>query len=170
MSSGGSTGVVIWITGRPSSGKSALGERLRKRFLHAKRPVVLLDGDAVRAAMKPAVGYDEQARGDFYETLTNLAALFAYQGLVVIVPATAHLRVYRSRARELAPRYLEVYVHVPVERCAERDAKGLYAAVREGRVTGVPGADVPYEAPEAPDVIALGGYDEEAITKIVRMA
>ncbi len=167
MSTGG---VIVWITGRPSSGKSALGERLRKRFLHAKRPVVLLDGDAVRAAMKPAVGYNEQARRDYYETLANLAALCAHQGLVVIVPATAHLREYRNRAREMAPRYIEVYVHVAAARCAERDAKGLYAAVRDGRVTGVPGADVPYEAPEAPDVIALGGYDDEAITKIVRLA
>ena len=167
MSTGGT---VVWITGRPSSGKSALGERLRKRFLHAKRPVVLLDGDAVRAAMKPAVGYNEQARCDFYESLANLAALFAHQGLVVIVPATAHLRAYRQRAREVAPHFIEVYVHVPAERCAERDAKGLYAAVREGRVRGVPGADLPYEAPEAPDVIALGGYDDEAITKIVRLA
>jgi adenylylsulfate kinase len=167
MSTGGA---VVWITGRPSSGKSLLAERLRKRFLHAKRPIVLLDGDAVRATMKPTVGYDEQARRDFYETLANLAALFAHQGLVVIVPATAHLREYRDRARKLAPRYIEVYVHVPAERCAERDAKGLYAAVREGRVKGVPGADVPYEEPVAPDVIALGGYDDEAIGKIVRLA
>jgi adenylylsulfate kinase len=131
---------------------------------------VVLDGDTVRAAMKPAVGYDEQSRNDFYETLANLAAMIAQQGLVAIVPATAHLREYRDRARALAPRYIEVYVHVPAEQCAERDAKGLYAAVREGRVTGVPGADVPYEVPEAPDVIALGGYDEEAIAKIVRLA
>ena len=163
-------GAVVWITGLPSSGKSLLAERLRERFLHAKRPIVLLDGDAVRATMKPTVGYDEQARRDFYETLANLAALFAHQGLVVIVPATAHLREYRDRARKLAPRYIEVYVHVPAELCAERDAKGLYAAVREGRVKGVPGADVPYEVPEAPDVIARGGYDDEAIGKIVRLA
>jgi adenylylsulfate kinase len=162
-------GAVVWITGRPSSGKSALAERVRKRLVYAQRPVVLLDGDAVRAAMKPPIGYDERARKDFYETLANLAALFAAQGLVVLVPATAHLREYRFRAKELAPRYIEVYVHVSAERCAERDAKGLYAAVREGRVTGVPGADLPYDVPEAPDVIALGGYDEEAIGKILRM-
>ena len=140
-------GVVVWITGRPSAGKSVLGERLRKRLIHAQRAVLLLDGDAVRAAMKPAVGYGEQARHDFYETLAQLAALFAAQGLVVLVAATAHLREYRARARELAPRFVEVHVHVPAERCAQRDAKGLYAAVREGRVTGVPGADLPYEAP-----------------------
>lgn len=139
------------------------------RFVHAKRPVLLLDGDAVRATMKPPVGYDEQARLDFYETLANMAALFAAQGLVVIVPATAHRRVYRDHARNVATRYIEVYVHVPAERCAERDAKGLYAAVREGKVKDVPGADIPYEAPENPDVIALGGYDQEAIAKTMRL-
>ena len=162
-------GVVVWITGRPSAGKSVFGERLRKRFVHAQRPVVLLDGDAVRAAMKPAVGYGEQARQDFYETLANLAAQLATQGLVVVVAATAHLRAYRAYARERAPRFVEVYVHVSADRCAERDAKGLYAAVREGRVAGVPGADLPYEEPENPEVIALGGLDEEAIGKIVRL-
>lgn len=166
MSNGG---VVLWITGRPSAGKSVLAERLRKRLVQAKRPVVLLDGDAVRAVMKPAVGYDEQARQDFYETLANLAGLLAHQGLVVLVPATAHRRVYRDRARELAPRFVEVYVNVSGDRCAERDAKGLYAAVREGKATGVPGADIPYDVPEKPDVIALGGYDDEAVGKIFRL-
>lgn len=166
MSAGG---VVIWITGRPSSGKSALAERLRKRFVHAKRPVLLLDGDAVRATMKPPVGYDEQSRQDFYETLANLAALFATQGLVVLVPATAHLRAYRDHARTVAERFVEVYVHVSAERCAERDAKGLYAAVREGKAKDVPGADIPYETPESPDVIALGGYDDEAVSKTFRL-
>jgi adenylylsulfate kinase len=163
-------GAVVWITGLPSSGKSALAERLRRKLVHAKRPTILLDGDAVRAALKPAPGYDDQARRDFYETLANLAALSAAQGLVAIVPATAHLREYRERAKQLAPRYLEVYVHVSPETCAERDAKGLYAAAREGKVAGLPGADLPYEAPDAPDVIALGGYDDEAIGKIVRVA
>ncbi len=163
-------GAVVWITGLPSSGKSALAERLRRKLVHAKRPTILLDGDAVRAALKPAPGYDDHARRDFYETLANLAALFAAQGLVAIVPATAHLREYRERAKQLAPRYLEVYVHVSAETCAERDAKGLYAAAREGKVAGLPGADLPYEAPDAPDIIALGGYDDEAIGKILRVA
>lgn len=162
-------GVVIWITGRPSSGKSVFAERLRRRLVHAQRPAVLLDGDAVRAAMKPPVGYDEQARSDFYETLANLAAMFAAQALVVIVPATAHRQHYRDYAKRVAPRWLEVYVNVSSEQCAERDAKGLYAAVREGRAMGLPGADVPYEPPSKPDVIALGGYDEDAVTKVVRL-
>lgn len=162
-------GAVVWITGLPSSGKSALAERAWRRLSHEQRPSILLDGDAVRAAMRPPPGYDEEARAHFYETLSNLAALLAHQGHVVIVPATAHLRVFREKARAVAPRFFEVYVCAPAERCAERDAKGLYAAAREGKVSGLPGFDVPYEPPEAPDVVALGGYDEEAVGKILRL-
>jgi adenylylsulfate kinase len=43
-------------------------------------------------------------------------------------------------------------VATPVELCAERDVKGLYAAQREGKVTGLTGVDDPYEAPEEPEL------------------
>lgn len=160
-------GAVLWFTGLPSAGKSTLAERAWRRFVEAERPSILLDGDEVRAAMRPPPGYDEAARANFYETLANLAALLARQGFVVFVPATAHLRVFREKARAVAPRFFEVYVGAPPERCAERDTKGLYAAAREGKVSGLPGFDVPYEPPEAPDVIALGGHDEAALQRIL---
>jgi adenylylsulfate kinase len=160
-------GAVIWITGLPSAGKSALAERAFRRFVDAQRPSVLLDGDAVRAAMRPPPGYDDEARAHFYETLGNLAAMLARQGHVVLVPATAHLRVFRAKARAIAPRFFEVYVSTTAEQSAARDAKGLYAAAREGKVSGLPGFDVPYEPPEAPDVIARGGHDEDAVQKIL---
>lgn len=161
-------GMVVWITGLPSSGKSLLAERAWRRLVHAKRPAVMLDGDAVRAAMKPTPGYDDTARADFYETLAGLAALLANQGLVVMVPATAHLRAHRDKARALAPEFVEVYVRATPECCARRDAKGLYAAAREGKVSNMPGVDVEYEPPESPDIVALGGYDEEALHKLVK--
>ncbi|HVK64267.1 MAG TPA: adenylyl-sulfate kinase [Polyangium sp.] len=163
-------GAVVWITGLPSAGKSTLADRVFRRFVEEHRPSILLDGDAVRAAMRPPPGYGEEARAHFYETLANLAAMLARQGHVVLVPATAHLRVFREKARAVAPRFFEVYVRATPERCAERDAKGLYAAAREGKVSGLPGFDLPYEPPEAPDVVALGGYDEEALVKIVRLS
>jgi adenylylsulfate kinase len=160
-------GTVVWITGLPSSGKSRLAGRVSDALRSAAKPCLVLDSDAVRAALEPPPGYDERAREDFYATLANLAAMFARQGLTVLVPATAHRRIYRERARERAPRFLEVYVSTSAEECAERDAKGLYAAARDGRISGLPGVGVAYEAPEAPDIVACGGEDEEALRRIV---
>lgn len=160
-------GVVVWLTGLPSAGKTTLAERAKDALRAAGEAAVVLDGDAVRAAVHPALGYDDTARDDQYATLADLAALLARQGLVVLVSATAHRRVWRERARAVAPRFVEVHVRTSLEECAARDAKGLYARARGGAVTGLPGVDVPYETPDSPDVVAEGGLDEAAISRII---
>ncbi|APR84354.1 Adenylylsulfate kinase [Minicystis rosea] len=164
-----SSGVVVWITGVPSSGKSTLAGRLARRLEEGHRPACTLDGDQVRKALVPSPGYTPEARDAFYATLAGLAALLATQGLVVIVPATAHRASYRAEARRRAPAFIEVYVTESGAEGHPRDAKGLYAAAAEGRLSGLPGADVAYEPPSAPDVVARGGLDEEAVSGIVAL-
>ncbi|MFT3774232.1 MAG: adenylyl-sulfate kinase [Minicystis sp.] len=162
-----STGTVVWITGLPSSGKSTLAAQLARRLGERGRAACTLDGDEVRKVLVPAPGYTPEARDAFYATLAGLAALLAAQGLVVIVPATAHRAAYRAEARRMAPAFVEVHVAVDAEECRRRDAKGLYAATGEGRAAGLPGADLAYEPPGSPDVIAQGGHDEEAIAAVL---
>ena len=158
----------MWLTGLPSSGKSTLAARLANALRAAGRPSLLLDGDEVRAALVPAPGYTAAARDAFYATLANLAALLAGQGAIAIVAATANRRSHRERARSLFPRFVEVYLEVPLDECRRRDSKGLYARAAEGRAHDVPGADAAYEAPQAPDVVARGGEDAEALQQILR--
>jgi len=158
-----SGGVVVWFTGLPSSGKSTLAEAVRARLADAGRPCVRLDGDEVRRSLVPAPGHWPSERDAFYETLARLAALMAGQGLVVLVAATAHRRAHRERARELAPRLVEVWVRPPAAECERRDARGLYALFREGKAPLLPGPGVPYEPPEAPEVVAEGGEDAGAV-------
>jgi adenylylsulfate kinase len=98
-----------------------------------------------------------------------LAALLARQGLIVLVAATAHLRAFRALARERAPAYLEVFVDVSRAELERRDPKGLYRAVREGRLTDVPGADIEYEAPDQPEILANGGCDAAALSELLEM-
>jgi adenylylsulfate kinase len=161
------TGAVVWITGLPASGKSALGRRLRGRLEEAGRRAVLLDGDEVRAALVPAPGYEEAGRDAFYDTLARLAALLARQGLVAVVAATAHRRAFRARARALAPAFVEVFLDVPEEVCAARDPKGLWARARAGGAPDLPGAGPIYERPERPEVVASGAEDEPALAAIL---
>ena len=160
-------GVVVWLTGLPSSGKSAFAERVRARLEAAGRACCTLDGDAVRAALTPTPGYDDASRDAFYATLAGLAALLARQGLIVLVPATAHRAAYRARARALAPRLLEVWVATSAATCAARDAKGLYAAARTGTIAGLPGLGAVYEPPEHPEVIVREGHADEAVEALL---
>lgn len=174
------SGAVVWVTGLPASGKSTLARRLRDRLRAAGAAAAVLDGDAVRAALVPAPGYDPAARAAFYETLGNLALALAQDGVVAIVAATAHRRAFRDRvrarlsaggeAREGAPRFVEVLVDVPAEVCAARDPKGLWAKARAGEAPELPGAGVAYERPLAPEVVARGGEDGAAVEAAAAIA
>lgn len=162
-------GIVIWMTGLPSSGKSTLAELARETIERAGFGCCTLDGDAVRSALVPAPGYSPESRDAFYATLARLAAMLAAQGLVVLVPATAHRAVYRAEARALAPDFIEVFVKTNAAECASRDTKGLYAAVGSGRAAGLPGADLDYERPDHPEVVAEGGRDAAAAGRLAEM-
>ena len=82
---------------------------------------------------------------------------------MALVAATAHRRDFRERARALAPTFVEVFVDTPLEECAARDPKRLYARSGEGTLNRVPGVDERYEAPEAPDLVSRGGFDSAAL-------
>ena len=162
------TGIVVWFTGLPSSGKSHLAERVQGRLRDRGQACCLLDGDRVRELLQPKPGYGDREREDFYATLGNLAAELAQQGLIVLVPATASKRAYREHARQRAPRFLEVWLEVDPEECRRRDAKGLYAQFARGEVQGLPGQDEPYEPPTSPDVRAFGAQDEHALERLLQ--
>jgi adenylylsulfate kinase len=137
------SGAVAWFTGLPSSGKSTLARRVRARLLAAGVPVVLLDGDEVRGALFPALGYTPAERDAFYQALGRLAALLAGQGQTVLVAATAHRRAH------------------------SRDPGGLWAAARAGQAPHLPGSGTDYEPPESPRVVAAGGLDDAALEAVV---
>lgn len=162
------TGAVVWVTGLPASGKSTLARAVVGRLAAAGAPAVLLDGDAVRAALVPRPGYDAAGRAAFYETLGNLALLLAGQGLPVVVAATAHRRAFRERVRAAAAgRFVEVLVDTPAEVCATRDPAGLWARARAGDAPDLPGAGPAYEPPRAPEVVARGGEDAGAVEAVL---
>jgi adenylylsulfate kinase len=163
------TGVVIWFTGLPASGKSTLAQAVRARLLERRTPTCTLDGDVVRGIITPGLGYSDEERGQFYAALAKLAAELAGQGLVVLVPATAHLREYRQNARQLAPRFVEVWLTTPLAECQRRDPKGLYTAAAVAP-DHLPGIGVPYEEPEQAEVSAEGGADLTAIERISVLA
>jgi len=115
----------------------------------------------------PAHDYSEAGRKDFYETLGNLAAILANQGLIVLVPATAHLRSFRDEARQKAPRFAEIYVDTPLEECERRDPKGLYARARIEENGTLPGPGAAYEPPLAAEITAHGGDNADSAARIL---
>ena len=160
------TGVVVWVTGLPASGKTTLARAVHAALDTGAIRSVVLDGDDLRPRLG-ATEYDEGSRDRFYAQLSALAARVADQGEVAIVAATAPRRAHRAAARTSTSRFIEVYVATPLDECIARDPKGLYARARAGGAPSLPGVGAPYEAPERADVIASGGHDDAAVASIV---
>jgi len=159
-----SGGAVVWLTGLPASGKSTLAARI---VVALGAGAVLLDSDALRPLLAPDADYRPAGRDEFYRRLAELAAIIARQGCVAVVAATAPTRAQRETARALAPRFLEVYLDVPLAECVARDPKDLYAGARAGEISDLPGAGAPYEPPAHADVVARGGDDDAAVDQVM---
>ena len=146
-------GWAIWLTGLPASGKTTIARQLQQQLRARQTLAVILDSDALRPVLAPASGYDEAGRDDFYARLVGLAELLVAQGVNVIIAATANRRAHRDVARLRLPRFAEVWVKCSLEVCRRRDPKGLYARALAGEIENLPGVQVAYEEPLAPDLI-----------------
>lgn len=150
------TGATVWLTGLPSAGKSTLARGLAERLDAGGHAVEVLDGDEMRAALSPRLGFTRSDRDDHVRRVGWVARTLARHGVLVLVPVIAPYRATRDEVRAAheaaGVRFLEVYVATPLVECERRDVKGLYARARRGDLAHLTGLDDPYEAPLAPDL------------------
>ena len=120
----------------------------------------VLESDAMRQVFTPEPTYSEKERTLFYGQMVWVGALLVRHGVPVVFDATANRRSLRQSARQAIARFIEVYVHCPVEVCMARDPKGIYRLAQQAGSSSVPGLHVPYEAPENPDVVVEGDAED----------
>lgn len=150
-------GATVWLTGLPDAGKTTISRALEARLVQLSRPVRRIDGNELRSGLSSDLGFSAADRAENVRRAAHVAHIFAQAGLVVVVALVSPYR----RDRELARRvhhssglpFIEVFVDTPVEECARRDAKRLYARSRSGELTGLTGVDGPYEAPAHPELV-----------------
>ncbi len=151
-------GFAVWLTGLPASGKSSITRELVTLLQARGVTAVVLESDAMRKILTPEPTYSEEERDRFYRALALIGELITRGGTSVVFDATANKREYRDRARRLIDKFLEVYVACPLEVCAKRDPKGIYAQAALEKTTTVPGLQAVYEPPLKPD-LALDGQE-----------
>lgn len=163
-------GVVIWLTGLPSSGKSTIAGALLPALRARGERVEVLDGDVVRENLSRGLGFSKEDRDINIRRIGFVAELLARNGVKVITAAISPYRAIRDEVRALAgERFLEVYIATPLEVCESRDVKGLYAKARSGQLKGFTGIDDPYEPPLAPEVEIAAHTEtvEESAARII---
>lgn len=149
-------GATVWLTGLPSAGKSTIARAAAERLRAAGRAVEVLDGDEIRTELTADLGFSRDDRITNVRRIGFVAAVLARNGVIALVPVIAPYAVARDAVRAKhdadGSTYLEVHIATPVDECAARDVKGLYAKQRAGELSGLTGVDDPYEVPEKPDL------------------
>lgn len=149
-------GVTIWLTGLSGAGKSTIAYALADELRGRGRRVEVLDGDELREALSPGLGFSRADRDAHVGRVGYLARMLAKHGVIALVPVIAPYEETRAAVRagheSDGTAYLEVHVATPVDECARRDVKGLYAKHAAGEISSLTGVDDPYEAPTDPDL------------------
>jgi adenylyl-sulfate kinase len=161
-------GFTIWFTGLSGSGKSTLSQIIEERLRARGCNVEVLDGDIVRTHLSKGLGFSREDRDTNIKRIAFVCGLLTRNGVICISAAIAPYREAREWAREHIGNFVEIYVKCPIEVCRQRDVKGLYQLVDEGKIKNFTGVDDPYEEPEHPELIVETDKEtiEESINRI----
>jgi adenylylsulfate kinase len=150
------SGFVIWFTGLSGAGKTTVANIVEAELEQRGHVVDHLDGDIVRTHLSKGLGFSKEDRDENIQRIGWVASRVARAGAAVIVSAISPYEAARRHARSLvephAP-FVEVYVATPLDECARRDPKGLYAGAFAGEIPNFTGVSAPYEEPSRPEIV-----------------
>jgi len=165
-------GLTLFFTGLSGSGKSTLANGLLVKLLEeGSRPVTLLDGDIVRTHLSSELGFSKEHRSLNVQRIGYVASeITKNRGIAIcapIAPYEADRRVNRDLISPLGG-FIEIHVNTSLEKCEERDVKGLYELARKGVIKEFTGISDPYEAPTDAEIVvnSSGTPPEELVDQI----
>jgi len=155
-------GVTVWFTGLPCSGKTTLALKLsaelKKRGINCED----LDGDITRKYLSKGLGFSKEDRDENIRRVGFVCSLLTKHGSVVTAAFVSPYRSIRDENRKLIGNFVEVYVKCSLEKCMERDVKGMYKKAIAGEIKNFTGVSDPFEEPEKPELIVETDKENEA--------
>ncbi|MGB4677552.1 MAG: adenylyl-sulfate kinase [Aggregatilineales bacterium] len=159
MTSDQQKGFTLWMTGLSGAGKTTIAKIVEAELKSRGLKIERLDGDVVRQSLTRDLGFSKEDREKNIERVTFVAKLLSRNGVGVIASFISPYRAVRDRVRSETTNFIEVFVNAPLEVCAERDVKGLYAKAFAGEIPNFTGVSDPYEPPLNPEIV-LNTHEE----------
>lgn len=145
---------VLWFTGLSGSGKSTMAQALDVELHKLKIHTYVLDGDNIRSGLNKDLDFSSESREENIRRIGEVARLFVDAGIVVLSAFISPFQKDRDKVRELLEpgEFVEIYTDTSLEKCEERDVKGLYKKARMGEIKNFTGISSPYEMPLNPEI------------------
>ncbi len=162
-------GYTLWLTGLSGAGKTTIAIALAEKLKAHGHRIERLDGDVVRQSLTRDLGFSKEDRDKNIERVTFVAKLLSRNEVGVVASFISPYQETRDYVRQETTNFVEVFVHAPLEVCAERDVKGLYAKAFSGEIPNFTGVSDPYEAPDNADLIVNTHLEsvDESVEKII---
>lgn len=155
-------GVTVWFTGLPCSGKTTLALKLSAEL--KKRGILAedLDGDVTRKYLSKGLGFSKEDRDENIRRVGFVCSLLTKHGAVVTAAFVSPYRSIRNEIRGMIGNFIEVYVKCSLDKCIERDVKGMYKKAIAGEIKNFTGVSDPFEEPEKPELVVETDKESEA--------
>jgi len=162
-------GFTLWLTGLSGAGKTTVAVALENELHERGLLIERLDGDTVREGLTRDLGFSKEDRDKNIERVCFVAKLLSRNKVGVVASFISPYREARNNVRQQTTNFIEVYVNAPLDVCAARDVKGLYAKAFAGQIQGFTGVNDPYEAPENPEITLHTDKEtlEQSVGKII---
>lgn len=154
------THYVLWFTGLSGSGKTTLANEMAKTLRKKKLQVEIIDGDEFRKKFHPNLGFTRKEIELNNKKIIDYCRENLNKNNFILVPVIAPFESIRLLARaKLDKNYIEIFCNAPLEKCIERDHKGLYKEALEGKIKNFIGIhkNVEYQVPKHPDLVVNTG-------------
>lgn len=163
-------GFCIYCVGLSGSGKSVVVRALSERLEEIdNRRITVLDGDIVRQELSKGLGFSREDRSTNVKRIGYVASEVVKHGGICLCSNIAPYLDDRNSNRDRIGAqggYYEVFVDTPLEKCEERDCKGLYKLAREGVIKEFTGISDPFERPTDAE-FSFNNSDSEQLEKAV---
>ncbi|WP_051039752.1 adenylyl-sulfate kinase [Synechococcus sp. PCC 7336] len=162
-------GFILWFTGLSGSGKSTVSMPVARALKEAGCKVEVLDGDIVRTNLSKGLGFSKEDRDTNIRRIGFVGGLLSRNGVIAITAAISPYRETRDDIRAETTNFIEIFVDCPIEECARRDVKGLYAKAYAGEIENFTGVSDPYEPPVNPEIVLSTREElvEESVHKVL---
>jgi len=139
---------IIWLFGRPCSGKSTLSQHLKPYIIKKYDMCHILDGDDFRSVNNTSDKFSLEDRRKNLAKAAGLAKAYSFN-LPVICSFISPTQSIREEIRAILSPCLTKYIYVysSIETCIARDVKGMYKKALLGEITDFTGISSPFDEP-----------------------
>ncbi len=148
---GKTSGLFIQMTGLSGSGKTTIAKEVEIRLKKRGLKVEIIDGDEYREGICSDLTFSREDRNTNIRRLGFVGKVLARNNVITVMSTINPYNNIRNELREIHGAKT-VFIDCPIEKCIERDVKGLYEKALSGEIKNFTGISDPFEVPKNTDL------------------